>query len=76
MPISADIIVGEARDVQDRQLSAERATELAVELNILMKSSQELRRRLVFDDQASDFARALLETSGTAYARSKTAGST
>ena len=56
-----ELIIAEAR-LNGRPLTAERSAEIAREVEALMKASLELGSRLAFDDQASDFAFALLET--------------
>lgn len=56
-----ELIIAEAR-LNGRHLTAERGAEIASELEVLMKASLELGPRLSFDDQASDFAHALVET--------------
>jgi hypothetical protein len=56
-----ELIIAEAR-LNGRLLTAERSVEIAREVEALMKASLELGSRLAFDDQASDFAFALLET--------------
>jgi len=57
-----DAILAEARSIQGRPLSQERAEELAAELAALLEASRALGAQLTFDDQASDFAQALLDT--------------
>ena len=56
-----ELIIAEAR-LDGRRLSARRGAEIAKEVEVLMKASLELGSHLSFDDQASDFARALVET--------------
>jgi hypothetical protein len=56
-----ELIIAEAR-LNGRHLTAERGAEIASEVEMLMKASLELGLRLSFDDQASDFAHALVET--------------
>jgi len=56
-----ELIIADAR-LNGRRLTAERSAEIAREVEVLMKASLELGSRLAFDDQASDFAHALVET--------------
>jgi hypothetical protein len=57
-----DAVLAEARYIQERTLSQERAEELAAELVALLEASRVAEAQLNFDDQASDFAQALLDT--------------
>jgi hypothetical protein len=56
-----ELIILEAK-LNGRCLTAQRGSEIASEVEVLMKASLELGQRLSFDDQASDFAHALVET--------------
>jgi len=56
-----ELIIAEAM-LNGRRLTAERSAEIAREVEVLMKASLELGSRVTFDDQASDFAHALVET--------------
>lgn len=58
----AQTLVAEARLNNNRTLHEERAAELAAELDTLLEASQTLGERLGFDDQASDYAQALMDT--------------
>lgn len=57
-----DAVIAEAQFIQNRSLDCRRAEELAVELDAMLKASRTLSAQLDFDDQASDFAQALLAT--------------
>lgn len=59
-----DAVIAEAQFIQNRPLTRIRAEELAIELTALLEASQSLGAQLDFDDQASDFAQALLDTRG------------
>jgi hypothetical protein len=56
-----ELIIAEATLI-GRRLTAERSAEIAREVEVLMNASLKLSSRLTFDDQASDFAHALVET--------------
>lgn len=57
-----DTVIAEAQFIQNRPLNRSRAEELAVELEAMLEASRALSAQLDFDDQASDFAQALLAT--------------
>ncbi len=57
-----DTVIAEAQFIQNRPLSRSRAEELAVELEAMLQALRALSAQLDFDDQASDFAQALLAT--------------
>lgn len=65
-----DAVIAEARFIQKRSVSPERAEELAAELAALLEASRSLSAQLDFDDQASDFAQALLDTRAVSSGRS------
>jgi hypothetical protein len=56
-----ELIIAEAK-LNGFHLTAERGAEITSEVEVLMKASLELGQRLTFDDQASDFAHAMVET--------------
>jgi hypothetical protein len=58
-----EFIVADAWLTHGRRLTPERGEEIAAEVAGLLAASKELGARLRFDDQASDFACTLIETS-------------